>query len=69
MSEPAVETEAALPPMFNALDRCDRCGAQAKTRALLASGILLFCGHHTKKFTAGLEAAGVTIEGETWAQP
>ena len=71
MSEPAVETEAALPPMFNSRDRCDRCGAQAKTRVLLGDcgtpsghGILLFCGHHTKKYTAALEEAGALIEGE-----
>lgn len=64
MSEPAVETEAALPPMFTTLDRCDRCGAQAKTRVLLDSGTLLFCGHHTKRFSAGLELAGAAIEGE-----
>jgi len=62
MSEPAVETEAVLPPMFNALDRCDRCGAQAKTRALLREGFLLFCGHHTKKYQAGLNEAGALLE-------
>jgi hypothetical protein len=50
--------------MFNTLDRCDRCGAQAKTRVMLESGILLFCGHHTKRFAAALEAACADIEGE-----
>jgi hypothetical protein len=63
MSEPALETET-LPPMFNALDRCDRCGAQAKTRALLREGFLLFCGHHTKKYFVALEESGALIEGE-----
>jgi hypothetical protein len=62
MSEPAVETEAALPPMFNTLDRCDRCGAQAKTRVMLESGILLFCGHHGKKYGFALVDAGAFIE-------
>lgn len=66
MTEQALETEASLPPMFNSLDRCDRCGAQAKTRVLLESGILLFCGHHTKRFSAALEAACADIEGEDW---
>jgi hypothetical protein len=64
MSEPVTETEAVLPPMFSALDRCDRCGAQAKSRALLASGTLLFCGHHSTKYGAGLFAAGAAIESE-----
>lgn len=30
-------------------DRCDRCGAQAKVRATLASGELYFCGHHARE--------------------
>ncbi|MBN9100230.1 MULTISPECIES: hypothetical protein [unclassified Pseudonocardia] len=30
-------------------DRCDRCGAAAKVRAVLPKGgELLFCGHHAK---------------------
>lgn len=35
---------------LNALDRCDRCGAQAYVRAVLAStgGELLFCAHHAR---------------------
>lgn len=64
MTEQAVET-AALPPMFNTLDRCDRCGAQAKARALLTSGTLLFCGHHANKYGAALFAAGAAIESES----
>lgn len=32
---------------LTAVDRCDRCGAQAYVRAILASGSeLLFCAHH-----------------------
>jgi hypothetical protein len=31
---------------LTAADRCDRCGAQARVRVGLASGELLFCGHH-----------------------
>lgn len=41
----AVETNAPL----NALDRCDKCGAQAKVRATLANGELYFCGHHARE--------------------
>ena len=29
-------------------DRCDRCGAQAKVRAVLGNGELYFCGHHAR---------------------
>ena len=53
---------AVLPPMFNALDRCDSCGAQAHMRAVLDTGTLLFCGHHGNKYRAGLIAAGAAIE-------
>lgn len=37
------------------LDRCDRCGAPARLRALLPSGgELLFCGHHARRHSARL---------------
>lgn len=64
MSEPAVETEAVLPPMFNSLDRCDRCGAQAMVRAILSNGLLLFCNHHGNKYRHQLHAANAIIERE-----
>ena len=32
--------------------------------ALFVAGPLLFCGHHTRKYMAGLAAAGVEIETE-----
>lgn len=42
-------------PELTALDRCDRCGAAATTRAVLPSGgELLFCGHHARKHQDGL---------------
>ncbi|GAA3052773.1 MULTISPECIES: DUF7455 domain-containing protein [Actinomycetes] len=36
---------------LTALDRCDRCGAQAYVRAVLTSGAgdLLFCVHHARQ--------------------
>lgn len=34
---------------FTALDRCDRCGAQALARAEKAGRDLLFCNHHLRK--------------------
>lgn len=40
------------PQPLNALDRCDRCGAQAYirfTRAGDGKGEILFCGHHNRE--------------------
>ena len=48
-------------PPITVHDRCDRCGAQAKVRAVLANGELYFCGHHARKTgnTLVLQAANV----------
>jgi hypothetical protein len=36
-------------PELTAADRCDRCGAAARVRAVLPSGgELLFCNHHAR---------------------
>ena len=40
-----VDTHRAM----TALDRCDKCGAQAMVRATLVSGELYFCGHHGRE--------------------
>lgn len=61
------DTEVAMPPMFTAVDRCDRCGAQARLRALLNDSILLFCGHHGRINLAALEAAGIAYEPTPWS--
>lgn len=51
---------------LNAVDRCDRCGAQAYVRAvLLNGGELLFCGHHGKEYAAGLKSIVSHIQDET----
>ena len=51
---------------LNALDRCDRCGAQAYVRAVMANGFeLLFCGHHAKKYQEGLSNVVSRIQDET----
>ena len=51
---------------LNAVDRCDRCGAQAYVRAvLLNGGELLFCGHHGKEYAEGLKAVALKIQDET----
>ena len=39
---------------LNALDRCDKCGAQAMMRATLANGELYFCGHHGREISQSL---------------
>ena len=53
----------ALTPMFNALDRCDKCGAQAYMRARMPSGhSLLFCGHHGNEYRASLIATGAALD-------
>jgi len=38
------------PATLTNADRCDRCGAQARVRVVLAAGDLLFCAHHAKAF-------------------
>ena len=51
---------------LNALDRCDRCGAQAYVRAILVSGgQLLFCSHHAKSYAEGLKPVTAVIQDET----
>jgi hypothetical protein len=51
---------------LNAVDRCDRCGAQAYVRAtLLNGGELLFCGHHAKEYADKLKQVSTSIQDET----
>ena len=51
---------------LNALDRCDRCGAQAYVRAtLLTGGELLFCAHHGKEYAERLKTVAARIQDET----
>lgn len=61
MSDQAVLESAPL----NALDRCDRCGAQAYIRATLAGGELLFCAHHGKEYADKLAAVATRIDDQT----
>jgi HD superfamily phosphodiesterase len=51
---------------LNALDRCDRCGAQAYVRAvLLNGGELMFCAHHGKEYAEKLKPIAAKIQDET----
>jgi hypothetical protein len=51
---------------LTAVDRCDRCGAQAYVRVLLPSRLeLLFCAHHNRKYSSALADIAVEIQDET----
>ena len=51
---------------LTALDRCDRCGAQAYVRVtLVAGGDLLFCGHHFREHEARLRPLALDVQDET----
>jgi hypothetical protein len=51
---------------LNAHDVCDRCGAQAYVRVVLAgSAELLFCAHHSRQHAAALAKVAVEIQDET----
>jgi hypothetical protein len=55
------QTATATAPLTR-LDRCDRCSAAARVRALLpAGGELLFCGHHARAHAPQLAAIGATL--------
>lgn len=61
-----MDTALAPSTPLTALDRCDRCGAQAYVRVMLSSGMdLLFCGHHFAEFKPGLEALAAHVQDET----
>ncbi len=52
-------------PELTAADRCDRCGAAAKLRAVLPSGgELLFCGHHAREFKSGLSSVEAELQSD-----
>ncbi len=51
---------------LDATDRCDRCGAQAYLRVILASGgELLFCAHHARAHEDKLQQVALKIQDET----
>ena len=56
----------AVASQLKASDRCDRCGAQAYVRAILAGGgELLFCGHHARQHETKVRALAVEWLDET----
>ena len=49
-------------PRFTALDRCDRCGAQAYVEVTLATGTLLFCLHDSRIVRPQLEKQQILVK-------
>jgi len=56
-----------MPATLTAADRCDRCGAQARVRVVLATGDLVFCAHHAKAYDDKLRQHAVEYVDETAA--
>lgn len=47
---------------LTAADRCDRCSAQARVRAIMpGGGDLMFCNHHAQKYEEQLRKVAVRI--------
>lgn len=61
---PTAEVEIPVVQTLTAADRCDRCGAQAYTRAKKDSLEILFCAHHTRENHEALLAKGFTVHTE-----
>ena len=63
---PQMTTAVAPSSPLTALDRCDRCGAQAYLRVELAGGgDLLFCAHHAREHGDKLREVAVAVQDET----
>ncbi len=59
-------TAVAPSPQFTALDRCDRCGAQAYVRVELSNGgELLFCAHHAREHADKLQQVAAAIQDDS----
>lgn len=50
---------------LTAADRCDLCGAQAFIRVVLATGDLVFCGHHGSENKEKLSPIAISWQDET----
>ena len=59
-------TATAPAAPLTAIDRCDRCGAQAYLRVQLQSGgELLFCAHHAREHGEKLREVAAHVQDET----
>jgi hypothetical protein len=60
-----VTTVLATTDALTAADRCDRCGAQAYVRVVLAKSELLFCAHHGRQHELKLREVAREFHDET----
>jgi hypothetical protein len=60
-----VTQETTELPALTAADRCDICGAQAFIRVVLATGDLVFCGHHGTANKDKLKPIAISWQDET----
>lgn len=59
-------TRMAERSRLSAVDRCDRCGAQAYVQVELMEGSeLLFCAHHARQYSDKLYEVALVIYDET----
>ena len=59
-------TATAPSAPLTAIDRCDRCGAQAYVRVTLGGGgELLFCAHHAREHGEKLKEVAAAVHDET----
>jgi hypothetical protein len=65
MQSTEIEQQPEETTQLTAADRCDECGAQAYIRVKLASGELLFCGHHGNEKREALEPIATEWHDET----
>ena len=64
MAKAKIEEKEEVKYKLTALDRCDRCDAQAYVSASGVSGELLFCGHHYKKVEDSIKEWAFEINDE-----
>lgn len=60
-----VVAEAAPETSLTAADRCDMCGAQAYIHVKLATGELMFCAHHGRKYQEKLSGIAESWQDES----
>ncbi|MDO9590889.1 MAG: hypothetical protein Q7J04_07085 [Microcella sp.] len=65
MTQITTENPSLTTTPLTALDRCDSCGAQAYVRVTLATGELLFCGHHAARFRENITGSALAWHDET----
>ena len=58
------EEQGLAAPSLTALDRCDKCGAQAMVKVDGLAGSLYFCGHHYNKHEDALKSFAFSIIDE-----